>query len=113
MKPEYFKRGENIITYGDVGNKYYILAQGTVKVIVYQKGTLCNETDMDAKIQFTKYMDQGVGFGELALLYNDRRSATIKADDACTCYSLDSNVFKTVVIGSSIEKRSMRASFLE
>jgi len=35
MKPEYFKRGENIISYGEVGNKYYILADGTVKVIVY------------------------------------------------------------------------------
>jgi len=58
-------------------------------------------------------MDQGVGFGELALLYNDKRSATIKATVACTTYSLDSQVFKTVVIGSSIEKRTIRAKFLE
>jgi cAMP-dependent protein kinase regulator len=58
-------------------------------------------------------MERGVGFGELALLYNDKRSATIRADDACTCYSLDSAVFKTVVIGSSIEKRQKRAGFLE
>ena len=39
MMPEYFKTGENIIKYGDIGNKYYILAKGIVKVIVYEKGT--------------------------------------------------------------------------
>jgi CRP-like cAMP-binding protein len=113
MKPEYFKKGDNIISYGDVGNKYYILADGTVKVIVYQKGTAYDDPDLDSKISFTKYMDQGNGFGELALLYNDKRSATIKATIKCTCYSLDSDVFKTVVIGSSIEKRAVRGKFLE
>jgi signal-transduction protein with cAMP-binding, CBS, and nucleotidyltransferase domain len=48
MKPEYFKRQENIITYGEVGNKYYILADGTVKVIVYQKGTAYDHPDLDS-----------------------------------------------------------------
>ena len=113
MKPEYFKRQENIITYGEVGNKYYILADGTVKVIVYQKGTAYDHPDLDSQVSFTKFMDYGTGFGELALLYNDKRSATIKATVQCTCYSLDSTVFKTVVIGSSIEKRTVRAKFLE
>ena len=113
MKPEYFKKGESILKYGDQGNKYYILASGSVKVIVYQKGTSYNDEDLQSKISFTKYMEKGVGFGELALLYNDRRSATIQAAEMCTCYSLESSVFKTVVIGSSIEKRSMRASFLD
>jgi len=28
-------------------------------------------------------MKQGIGFGELALLYNDKRSATIEAEDDC------------------------------
>lgn len=57
MKPEYFKKGENIIGYGEEGSKYYILADGNVKVIVYQKGTAYDDPDLDSKISFTKYMD--------------------------------------------------------
>ena len=58
-------------------------------------------------------MEQGVGFGELALLYNDKRSATIEAVDNCETYTLDGSIFKTIIIKSSIQKRSMKANFLE
>jgi CRP-like cAMP-binding protein len=55
----------------------------------------------------------GSGFGELALLYNDKRSATIEAVDDCETYSLDGSIFKTIIIKSSIEKRSLQAGFLD
>lgn len=58
-------------------------------------------------------MGQGSGFGELALLYNDKRSATIEAVDNCETYTLDGSIFKTIIIKSSIQKRSMKADFLE
>lgn len=35
MKPRTFLKDEHIIRYGDVGNEYFILAQGTVQVFVY------------------------------------------------------------------------------
>lgn len=41
------------------------------------------------KIKLTKTMEQGAGFGELALLYNDKRSATIQASEVCETYALD------------------------
>lgn len=58
-------------------------------------------------------MNQGEGFGELALLYNDKRSATIEAQEDCKVYTLDGTIFKTIIIKSSIEKRSLKAGFLE
>lgn len=58
-------------------------------------------------------MGPGSGFGELALLYNDKRSATIEAVDDCEAYSLDGSIFKTIIIKSSIEKRSLQAGFLD
>ena len=58
-------------------------------------------------------MGAGSGFGELALLYNDKRSATIEAVDTCETYTLDGTIFKTIIIKSSIEKRSLQAGFLE
>ena len=83
-----------------------------MKVIVYQKGTDPNSPDLEKKKVFTKYMGQGSGFGELALLYNDKRSATIEAVDVCETYTLDGTIFKTIIIKSSIQKRSLQAGFL-
>jgi cGMP-dependent protein kinase 2 len=61
---------------------------------------------------FTKVMDAGCGFGELALLYNDKRSATIKAVEECEVYSLDGNLFKGIVMKASMDKRDTRQRFL-
>lgn len=51
-------------------------------------------------------MGQGAGFGELALLYNDKRSASIEATENCECYTLDGSIFKLIIVSSSIQKRS-------
>ena len=61
---------------------------------------------------FEKTMDKGVGFGELALIYNDKRSATIRALEECTCYVLDGVLFKKIIIQSSMKKRTQNAGFL-
>ena len=39
MKPEKYKVDDILIRYGDPGQTYYILARGSVKVIVYNNGT--------------------------------------------------------------------------
>lgn len=102
-----FKEGENIIRYGDVGSTYYVLAKGNVKVFVYKKDTDPNDPELDQKIAFTKVMEKGAGFGEIALIYNDKRSASIQAIDDCTTYVLDGKIFKTIIIKASMDKRSM------
>jgi CRP-like cAMP-binding protein len=72
-----YQTGSNIITYGDDGKEYFILSSGSVKVIVYKPKTDVNDPDLASKVLFTKEMPQGCGFGELALIYNDKRSATV------------------------------------
>lgn len=79
MKPKIFKKGDLLIKYGDDGKDYFILAKGSVKVFVYKLGTRPDDPQIDENIVFSKIMQQGQGFGELALLYNDKRSATIIA----------------------------------
>lgn len=61
---------------------------------------------------FTKELNQGAGFGELALIYNDKRSATLAAVEPCECYVLDGILCKQMIIQSSMQKRSNRAGFL-
>ena len=111
MQPKEFMKDDIIIRYGDLGKEYYVLAKGDVQVIVYEKGAKPN--DPDKKIAFTKVMNPGVGFGEIALIYNDKRSATIQSiEDKCLTYVLDGNLFKTIIIKTSQEKRQLALSNL-
>ena len=41
----------------------------------------------------------GQYFGELALLYNSPRAATVRAQETGTCYCLDRATFRTLVQG--------------
>ena len=50
MKPQKFLKNELIIKYGDVGKEYFIMSKGSVKVIVYKKGTDPNDPDLKSKI---------------------------------------------------------------
>ena len=58
-------------------------------------------------------MESGSSFGELALLYNEKRSATIEALESCTTFVLDGSLFKGIVIKSNIEKRTVKIGFLD
>jgi CRP-like cAMP-binding protein len=44
---------------------------------------------------------EGDGFGEVALLYDAKRSATITATSDGVVWKLDGNIFKKIIIESS------------
>jgi cAMP-dependent protein kinase regulator len=97
-----------------MGNEYFVQARGRVRVFVYKDGTDPKDPEIDSKIQFQRIMEQGGGFGELALLYNSKRTATIRAeDDEVDTYVLDGMIFKAIIIKSSIDKRSLQSTFLD
>ncbi len=54
----------------------------------------------------------GDAFGELALLYNAPRAATIKTDSDCILYSLDRQTFNHIVKDASMKKRQKYEEFL-
>ena len=51
-------------------------------------------------------------FGELALLYNAPRAASINADTECTLFALDRNTFNHIVKDSAQKKRTTYEEFL-
>lgn len=75
--------GEVIITQGDVGDTFYIIAEGEVAIQVnhVQVGSL----------------ESGSYFGELALLSNERRSATVIAAVGTHCLVLGREEFRRFV----------------
>ena len=60
-----------------------------------------------------KAYDKGGIFGELALLYNQPRAASIKATSACVLYSLDRETFNQIARKASYEKRKLYENFLQ
>lgn len=96
--------GEVIIRYGDIGKEYFLLRQGEVTVVLYHNGTDPKDPYLDSKIKLEKTLTEG-GFGEMALLYGDKRSATIKAKGNVICYRLDDKTFKSVIVKSSSNKK--------
>jgi CRP-like cAMP-binding protein len=54
-----------------------------------------------------------VSFGEIALLYNERRTATVVAVETCDTWVLEGKVFKNIIIKSALNRRNIELSFLD
>lgn len=57
------------------------------------------------------YNDKG-SFGELALLYNMPRAATVQAESAGALWAMDRQTFRKIVLRNAYQKRKMYESFL-
>lgn len=60
-----------------------------------------------------KEYSSGDVFGELALLYNALRAASVVAKNKCILWSLDRNTFNNVVRDASVKKRKKYETFLK
>ena len=88
MTKEKYKPNEYIFKEGEIGDKFYLIKKGKLSVL------------KDNKI--IREMEEGNCFGELALLNNEPRSATIKTETKCTLYILTKQNFD-----ESIDKKML------
>jgi len=82
MRVQTYKAGEYIFREGDLGDDLSLLASGAVRVLKYTK----------TKEEYTIVDLNGaanVFFGELALMDEDKRSASIQVLENCMTYVLD------------------------
>jgi ABC-type lipoprotein export system ATPase subunit/CRP-like cAMP-binding protein len=68
-KPLLFQEGRDILKQGDVGDTFYLLLDGQVDILV--KGERGDETPVNQ-------LSRGHYFGEMALMGNKRRNATVR-----------------------------------
>ena len=89
MKKEKFKKGDFIFKEGEIGDKFYLIKKGKLNVIKNEK--------------IIREMENGSCFGELALLSNEPRSATIQAETDCTLYILTKKNFDETIDKNMLE----------
>ena len=93
-----------VIQEGDQGDCLYVIGTGSLSCSKIFPG----KTDPT----FLKAYQPGEAFGELALLYNAPRAATITANEDCLLWKLDRDTFNHIVKDASSKRREKYESFL-
>lgn len=81
-----FKKGEKIITEGEVGDSFFILYEGQVLITR-------NTPAGDVIALATLKAEYNIFFGEIAIISNDTRTATVTADTECTTLTISGKKF--------------------
>lgn len=101
-----------MITQGDAGDYFYVVEKGSFEVYVNGKGAL--QPGLDGAGNKVGIIEAGGSFGELALMYNAPRAATvISAEPNCTLWALDRMTFRRILMESTFARRRMYEGFLE
>ena len=77
--------GTEVITQGDIGDRFYLIADGAVEV--FEDGV------------FRRRQGPGESFGEIALLHDVTRTASVRAVQASRLLALDRDLFLLAVTG--------------
>ena len=94
-----------VIKQGDQGDCLFIVDSGNLACSKIFSG----KTEPTHLRMYTT----GEAFGELSLLYNAPRAATITAKEPCTLWKLDRETFNHIVKDAACRKREKYESFLE
>jgi cAMP-dependent protein kinase regulator len=97
--------GDVIIKEGDQGDCMYVLEKGSLDCTKVFAG--------QTEPTFLKEYQPGEGFGELALLYNAPRAATITAKSEYIIWKLDRDTFNNIVKDAAAKKREKYDNFLQ
>jgi cAMP-dependent protein kinase regulator len=103
MDQQDVKAGETVIQEGEPGEVLYIVESGSLS---------CHKL-IDGSEKFLKNFAPGDVFGELALLYNAPRAATIRAESDGKLWVLDRGTFNHIVKDASQKKRQQYENFLQ
>ena len=83
IKTEKIPNGQNVITQGEEGTRFYIIKKGLINIYVNKK--------------YIRTMNENEYLGERALFFKEPRSATATAKGDCEVYYLDKEDFETVI----------------
>jgi len=88
---------------GEKGDTLYVVASGEYD---------CTKV-IGGKETYLKTYKSGESFGELALMYNAPRAATIKCKTAGKLYGLDRSTFTNIIQEAAIKKRKANLAVMQ
>lgn len=95
--------GEHIIDQDDDGDNFYVIERGTLDIFMRIDGV---------EKTVGSYDNRG-SFGELALMYNTPRAATIITTSPGALWCLDRLTFRRIIVKNNAKKRRLYEAFIE
>ena len=86
--------GQLIIRESDPGDSFYLIARGSANVLI---GGISGLESVVARL------NPGDSFGEAALVTGEKRNATVQAVGDCSCFRINSQVFREALQASGLE----------
>jgi len=94
----HFKSGDNLVTFGESGDSFYILVSGSADVLIPSK---------NGPEQHLAVIPEGSVFGEMSFFDDQPRSATIRAREDGTAVRIDRKSFDALASWEPVIARQM------
>jgi len=104
MTEKRYETGDVVIQQGGIGDYFFEVETGTLNTFVSRDGGSPRLVMLDGP---------GSSFGELALMYNAPRAATVIATSRSVLWALDRVTFRRILMERTSRKRRMYEVFLE
>lgn len=98
MVPDYYEKGEFIIRENDIGSEIFVSEKGSFEII---KGDEIIDT-----------LGSEIVFGELAILYNAKRFASVRAATKVKVWKIQRQTFRNIMLVSGNKEREENLRFL-
>ncbi|KAK1749254.1 putative cAMP-dependent protein kinase regulatory subunit [Skeletonema marinoi] len=98
LHEESFEDSQAVLTEGEAGDKFYLIKEGNV---------VCTKRQRDGSIKEVKRLTTGEYFGELALLTDKPRQATVTAEGSLTVLWINRETFNNLVCIKELLVRNM------
>ena len=102
LQTEIYEDGVAVIRQGDVGDKFYLVDKGRLSVLISENG---EEKEV-------RQLEESDFFGELALLKDAPRSATVVADGPVELLSLTKDVFLSAIEEAPTLGEELRSMYM-
>jgi putative ABC transport system ATP-binding protein len=94
MELRKFKAGEVIVQQGEIGEEFFVLGKGIV--------------DVDVNGEQVNRLEEGGFFGEISLVQDQPRNATVRAKTDAACFVLSKDEFRKVMDSSQTFEEELR-----
>lgn len=104
VRPALFKAGDVVIREGDEeADDFYVIENGVLGIY----------KNINGEDKLLGTYDNSGAFGELALLYNQPRAATIKCQTDSKLWALDRQTFQVIVVRAAYKKRQLYMEIMD